>query len=77
MGLHGLLFFYGVLGIFSCFWGLRKIPDNRGKSLVEVEEMYENDVDETKLWEKMRHKCTVTPNDGAKKMIMFTLKKCF
>ena len=53
MGLHGLLFFYGILGIFSCFWGLRKIPDNRGKSLVEVEEMYENDVDETKLWEKM------------------------
>jgi len=49
MGLHGLLFFYGVLGIISCFWGLRKIPDNRGKSLVEVEEMYENDVDETKL----------------------------
>ena len=52
MGLHGLLFFYGVLGIISCFWGLKKIPDNRGKSLVEVEEMYENDVDETKLWEK-------------------------
>ena len=49
MGLHGLLFFYGVLGLISCFWGLKKIPDNRGKSLVEVEEMYENDVDETKL----------------------------
>ena len=49
MGLHSLLFFYGALGIISCIWGLNKIPDNRGKSLVEVEEMYENDGDMTKL----------------------------
>ena len=45
MSLHGLFFFYGASGIASCFWGLKTIPDNRGKSLIKVEEMYENKVD--------------------------------
>ena len=49
MGLHGLLFFYGATGVISCFYGLMTIPDNRGKSLIKVEEMYEyeNDKDKT------------------------------
>ena len=49
MGLHGLFFFYGATGVISCFYGLLTIPDNRGKSLIKVEEMYEyeNDKDKT------------------------------
>ena len=49
MGLHGLFFFYGATGVISCFYGLMTIPDNRGKSLIKVEEMYEykNDKDKT------------------------------
>ena len=46
MGLYGLFFFYGAIGITSCLWGLKTIPDNRGKSLIKVEEMYEKKVDE-------------------------------
>ena len=42
MGLHGLFFFYGATGVISCLYGLMNIPDNRGKSLIKVEEMYEN-----------------------------------
>ena len=41
MGLHGLLFMYCASGLVSCLWGLKTIPDNRGKSLIKVEEMYE------------------------------------
>ena len=41
MSLHGLLFMYGASGLASCIWGLKTIPDNRGKSLIKVEEMYE------------------------------------
>ena len=49
MGLHGVFFFYGATGVVSCFYGLMTIPDNRGKSLIKVEEMYEykNDQDKT------------------------------
>ena len=46
MGLYGLFFFYGASGVASCLWGLKTIPDNRGKSLIKVEEMYEKKVDE-------------------------------
>ena len=38
---HGLFFLYGVVGIVNCLWAMKTIPDNRGKSLVKVEEMYE------------------------------------
>ena len=38
---HGLFFFYGATGLFNCIWGFKTIPDNRGKSLIKVEEMYE------------------------------------
>ena len=49
MKLHGLFFFYGALGLICCFYGFMTIPDNRGKSLIKVEEMYEyeNDKDKT------------------------------
>ena len=38
---HGLFFLYGSTGIINCLWALKTIPDNRGKSLVKVEEFYE------------------------------------
>ena len=42
IGLHGLCFLYTGMGIINAIWGAYTIPDNRGKSLVKVEEMYEN-----------------------------------
>ena len=45
---HGLFFLYGATGLVNCLWALKTIPDNRGKSLVKVEEMYENKADEEK-----------------------------
>ena len=38
---HGLFFLYGAAGLVNCFWALKTIPDNRGKSLVKVEETFE------------------------------------
>ena len=42
IGLHGLCFLYTGIGILNTFWGSITIPDTRGKSLIKVEEMYEN-----------------------------------
>ena len=39
--IHGCCFLYGGFAIINCIWGAYTIPDNRGKSLVKVEEMYE------------------------------------
>ena len=56
MTLHGLFFFYGGSCFVSCLWGLKTIPDNRGKSLIKVEEMYENKMDqEPKEEEPVKH----------------------
>ena len=42
MGLHGLLYFYMGIGILNSIWGYLTIPDNRSKTLTEVEEtMYD------------------------------------
>ena len=41
MGVHGCCFLYAACGIVSVIWAYITIPDNRGKSLVKVEEMYE------------------------------------
>ena len=42
MGLHGLLYFYMGIGILNTIWGYLTIPDNRSKTLTEVEEtMYD------------------------------------
>merc|ERR1712062_483331 len=35
LGLHGIFFFYGAIGFVTLLWGLKTIPDNRGKSLVK------------------------------------------
>ena len=43
---HGLFFLYGSTGIINCLWALKTIPDNRGKSLVKVEEMYEEKINQ-------------------------------
>ena len=48
MNLHGLFFLYGALGVICCFYGFMTIPDNRGKSLIKVEEMYEYENDNDK-----------------------------
>ena len=40
LGLDGLCIYYGALCLACCAWGAFSIPDNRGKSLVKVEEMY-------------------------------------
>ena len=41
LSLHGLFFLYAALDVAGCLWGLKTIADNRGKSLIKVEEMYE------------------------------------
>ena len=43
-GFSGLCFFYAIMGFLNFTWGGLTIPDNRGKSLVKVEESYENKV---------------------------------
>ena len=40
MGLDGLCIYYGGLCLANCVWGGISITDNRGKSLVKVEEIY-------------------------------------
>ena len=41
MGIHGLCLLYCAMGLINAMWGVITIPDNRGKSLVKVEEYYE------------------------------------
>ena len=48
LSFHGLFFLYGTVGLVMCLWGLKTIPDNRGKSLVKVEDMYEKKTVEEK-----------------------------
>ena len=48
IGLSNCFFLYGTVGILNFLWGLFTIPDNRGKSLVKVEEMYEKNKTITK-----------------------------
>ena len=45
MGLDGLCFYYGALCLANSVWGAIIITDNRGKSLVKVEEeMYDKNL---------------------------------
>ena len=44
LGYFGMFGFYTTMGVVMAFWGLLTIKDNRGKSLVKVEESYENKV---------------------------------
>ena len=41
IGLPGLCTIYSIAGIVAMIWGALTIPDNRGKSLVKVEESLE------------------------------------
>ena len=41
-GYHGMFAFYSIMGAMMAFWGLMTIKDNRGKSLIKVEESYES-----------------------------------
>ena len=41
MGLPCLCILYSLICIFVIIWGAKTIPDNRGKSLVKVEELHE------------------------------------
>ena len=41
IGYHGACICFVVVGIMNATWGLVSIPDNRGKSLVKVEEHFE------------------------------------
>ena len=40
MGLHGVCYLYASIGFFNSLWGYFTIPDNRSKTLVEIEEAY-------------------------------------
>ena len=42
LGLHGAFCFYSIMAFICAFWGAVTIQDNRGKSLVKVEEFYED-----------------------------------
>ena len=41
LGVYGIFGIYTIVSVFLAFWGLFTIPDNRGKSLVQVEESFE------------------------------------
>ena len=41
IGLHGVAIGFVAMGLINAFWGFFSIPDNRGKSLVKVEEHFE------------------------------------
>ena len=40
IGFFGISIIYASFGILSALWGALTIPDNRGKSLVKVQELY-------------------------------------
>ena len=41
IGIHGVCYLYASLGLLNTFWSICTIPDNRGMSLIRVEESYE------------------------------------
>ena len=40
LGMSGLCYFYSVAALFTAIWAFLTIPDNRSKSLVEIEKSY-------------------------------------
>ena len=42
IGFHGASIVFVVVGFINAVWGAITIPDNRGKSLIKVEEQFEN-----------------------------------
>ena len=51
--MFGICCLFSVFALILIIWGAFTIPDNRGKSLVKVEEMYEE--------EKNKDKTRITP----------------
>ena len=45
MEFHGVILMYTILSFVLVSWGACTIPDNRGKSLVKVEETFEKNLD--------------------------------
>ena len=41
MGLYGVFYFYAAFGALNAIWGYLTIPDNRSKTLTEIEEAFE------------------------------------
>ena len=41
LGVYGIFGIYTIISVILAFWGLFTIPDNRGKSLVQVEESFQ------------------------------------
>ena len=41
MGLDGVFYFYAFFGALNAIWGYLTIPDNRSKTLIEIEESFE------------------------------------
>lgn len=42
MGMYGLCYFYAGAAFFNTIWAFFTIPDNRSKTLVEIEKAYGN-----------------------------------
>ena len=40
MGMYGLCYFYAGAALFNTIWAFFTIPDNRSKTLVEIEKAY-------------------------------------
>ena len=49
IGFYGISIIYASFGILSALWGTITIPDNRGKSLVKVQELYEKEKDKNRV----------------------------
>lgn len=49
MGLYGVCCIYAFFSLLCTVWGFIKIPDNRGMSLVKVEERFEEEKEALKV----------------------------
>ena len=60
-GVFGICCLFSVFALILIIWGAFTIPDNRGKSLVKVEEMYEegNNKDKTRITPWIMDKDTI------------------
>ena len=49
LSLYGVCYLYGSINVVNVIWGYLTIPDNRSKSLTEVEESYETKTEEESM----------------------------
>lgn len=54
MGMDGLCYFYFTIILVNIIWGYSSIPDNRSKSLVDIENSYQNTPSSRKKQEPMK-----------------------